>query len=328
MRFILGSLATSSISEVDYNGNLVQVAQLYNVSGMGSFGVRVFQNSLFVCANHYALSPNNQNIPQSILYKYKIDGATYPYPILGYYDLTNVGTTSYRLINDVAIDTSGNAYVTDSFYGVIYKVDTTGNASVWSSNTLYQSAPNVIGINGIVFITGDFLIVGRQDTSQILKVPINPDGSAGSPVVVTYQDSTTIILSPNGLRLLSNSRIIVMNASGAAILNTNDNWMTISSVSSRWNSLINTPSGITDSNGIFSILQSDINQFLSSTGVSVSNYSIIQLSGSAIPGLYPDNSHDWVVAIVVLLFIALIVGAIGIYFLFFKKKNKQYENNY
>ncbi|QNP52863.1 hypothetical protein H9L05_03870 [Hymenobacter qilianensis] len=57
--------------------------------------------------------------------------------------------------NDIAIDLQGNAYVTDSFAPVIYKVDLQGNASVFLENAQLSGGTG-FGLNGIVFHPGAF----------------------------------------------------------------------------------------------------------------------------------------------------------------------------
>ena len=60
--------------------------------------------------------------------------------------------------NDIAFDRSGRIYVTDSFFGRIWRIDQAGNASVWLSHPALNGNPSApvlvihaFGANGITF---------------------------------------------------------------------------------------------------------------------------------------------------------------------------------
>lgn len=115
--------------------------------------------------------------------------------------------------NDVTVDPrSGHAYVTDSFSGIIYRVDTRGNASIFLDDSALSPPPGGFGLNGIDFVAGDnsdFLLVNKSDERKIIRVPIdNP--TAYQPV------STAASLQGNdGLTMLDNqTALVVNNASG------------------------------------------------------------------------------------------------------------------
>ncbi len=55
---------------------------------------------------------------------------------------------SVYFANDIAVDNDGNAYVSDWFAGVVYKVDLSGNASLfWKNNTGISAQPNGLDFN-------------------------------------------------------------------------------------------------------------------------------------------------------------------------------------
>lgn len=71
--------------------------------------------------------------------------------------------------NDVAVDADGNAYVTDSFSPVIYRVDVDGNAEIFAENELFVGP--MIGLNGIDLTpSGDALLVSAGN--QLVRVPL------------------------------------------------------------------------------------------------------------------------------------------------------------
>ncbi|KAL8112247.1 hypothetical protein AgCh_019807 [Apium graveolens] len=86
--------------------------------------------------------------------------------------------------NDVAVDFSGNAYVTNSASNLIYKVNKDGEYSVLSRSPIFsQSAvdPNTpyssCGLNGVVYISKGYLLVVQSNTGKMFKVNVD-DGSA------------------------------------------------------------------------------------------------------------------------------------------------------
>ncbi|KES06220.1 hypothetical protein BU52_15925 [Streptomyces toyocaensis] len=86
-----------------------------------------------------------------------------------------------HLANDLVLDPAGNAYVTDSFTGKIFKVTKSGTASTFAYDEKidagYDSAgmPNV-GVNGIVYHPAGFLITVRYDTGRLFRIPLRAPG--------------------------------------------------------------------------------------------------------------------------------------------------------
>jgi len=94
--------------------------------------------------------------------------------------------------NDLAFDEDDNLFVTDPRLGVIYKITAGGGSpSVWLSDPSLlgnPDAPALIfsaqGVNGIAFDNKQKnLYVGNLDYGRILRIGINKNGSAQTPVV-------------------------------------------------------------------------------------------------------------------------------------------------
>jgi sugar lactone lactonase YvrE len=113
-----------------------------------------------------------------------------------------------HLANDVALDQQGNAYVTDSYAGKIYKVDLYGNASVFYSNAAFTPAPGAFGFNGIEYGNnkGGYLLVAHSAQNKIVKIPVD------NPAALTTVQLNTSIVSPDGLLLSKNNKeLIIVN---------------------------------------------------------------------------------------------------------------------
>lgn len=115
-------------------------------------------------------------------------------------------------INDIALDPQGNAYVTNSFSPVIYKITPDGTASIFFQNTAFATGPGRFGFNGIEYgnSNGGYLLVAFSAANQIVKIPV--DNTAAYSVV---QLSETLA-GPDGLLLSKDGKqlIVVNNAGG------------------------------------------------------------------------------------------------------------------
>jgi sugar lactone lactonase YvrE len=93
--------------------------------------------------------------------------------------------------NDLAFDDQGNVFVTDPFLALIWKIDATGAATVWLSDTAFEGTPDqpalgtAFGVDGIAFDRGKrCLYLSNLDRGAILRVGVGRDASPGSVQVV------------------------------------------------------------------------------------------------------------------------------------------------
>jgi hypothetical protein len=104
-------------------------------------------------------------------------------------------------LNALTFDKLGNAYVSDSFNGVIWKVPpggSSGQPAVWSNDPLLSPGTGLtppFGANGVVFTNdGSTVLVANTAFHQIIQIPVNPDGSAGTASIFI-----TGINAPDGI---------------------------------------------------------------------------------------------------------------------------------
>ncbi len=111
-------------------------------------------------------------------------------------------------INDIALDPKGNAYVTNSFYPVIYKIGPDGSASVFYEDPAY--ATSGFGFNGIEYVNSGFVLVAFSSANQVIKVPLS-DPFSSEPVQFDVP-----LTGPDGLLISENGKdlIVVNNAGG------------------------------------------------------------------------------------------------------------------
>ena len=88
--------------------------------------------------------------------------------------------------NGLAFDNRGDLFVTDSALGTIWRISRWGGAATaWLQSPLLAGDPINgfgTGANGIAFWHGD-VYVSNSDRMSIVRVPVNRDGSAGTPTI-------------------------------------------------------------------------------------------------------------------------------------------------
>jgi sugar lactone lactonase YvrE len=132
--------------------------------------------------------------------------------------------------NALAFDTAGNVYISDSFGSTIWRTPPTGGAPAsWVSDPLLgTSGVPPFGANGMAFNqSATSLFVANTGNDTIVRVPVNADGSAGTPEVfinsINGADGLVIDASDN-LWVAANQadEIVVVDPTGRAIAKLGD----------------------------------------------------------------------------------------------------------
>lgn len=120
--------------------------------------------------------------------------------------------------NGLAFDGAGQLYVTDSAAGAVFRVSPTGEATKWAAGPLLTGAkdtcgegkgvgvPFDIGANGIVF-DRDAVYVTNTDRGSLVRIPIQADGSAGTPS--TLVEPSCDLNGADGLAIAPNGDFVV-----------------------------------------------------------------------------------------------------------------------
>ncbi len=174
--FFVGSLTDSGITRVDADGTQ-SVFVASGPSMLASAGMKVDDAArrLWVCGSDDAEA--------SHIYVYGLD------------DAALVEAFEVSGCNDLALDASGVAYVTDPAASSIHRVAVGGDNSVWATDPAFDPELMDLGLNGIAvtpdgtavivtkFIAKTLLRVAMDDPTSIVEVELGGESFAGGSLV-------------------------------------------------------------------------------------------------------------------------------------------------
>jgi sugar lactone lactonase YvrE len=108
--------------------------------------------------------------------------------------------------NGMAFDHRGNLFVSESHFGEIWRLGKNGSFTRWIASDLLLGTTNpgpcgivhpaiaagfgIIGANGVFFDKHGDMLVNNTDLGTVVRIPVNPDGSAGAPSVLAGPSCT------------------------------------------------------------------------------------------------------------------------------------------
>ncbi|RMF78003.1 MAG: hypothetical protein D6737_16130 [Chloroflexi bacterium] len=121
--------------------------------------------------------------------------------------------------NDVTSDSDGNAYVSDSFAGVVYKVDADGNAEIFAQGDLLTAQG--FGPNGIEVVNDEFLLLAVTANATLIKIPLDDPTNMSEVALPEALGGDGLLLHPNGDLLM-----VAPSPDGNELiaLRSDDNW--------------------------------------------------------------------------------------------------------
>lgn len=148
---------------------------------------------------------------------------------VGVYDMTSGKRLAYHdlgalkagahFANDLALDDKGNIYVTDSFAPVIYKIDTSGQASIFLEDARFHTVDG-FNLNGIAYHPDGFLLVGKYNSGELFRI-----GLANKTIEKVALASP--LVGADGFSLMSSGKLLVAVNAGAdkaVELTSTDGW--------------------------------------------------------------------------------------------------------
>jgi sugar lactone lactonase YvrE len=194
-RFLVGSLSQGTIHSITPNedGTGTVEAVIEDEELMSTVGLEVDEvNNRLIVSNSEA-SAFAGGAGAAMLAAYDLETNERVYMV----DLAPLYESATNFVNDVTVDDEGNAYATNSFAPVLYKVTPEGEASVLIEDE--QLTGGFIGTNGIVFHPDGYLLVTNSGTQSLLKVtlgdevtitPVELDMPFGADGMILADDGT------------------------------------------------------------------------------------------------------------------------------------------
>ena len=187
-----------------------------------------------------------------------------------YYDLSALEPGAH-LANDLALDADGNAYVTDSFAPIIYRIDTRGHASIFARDGRFNAGKG-FNLNGIVVHPDGYLLVDLTNSGQIFKIDIH------DPTKISEVKLPAALTGADGLNLRDPQHLIVVQNSGidrTTELSSTDGWQTARIVRTL-KSEASMPTASVTENGKVYVLNSRIDTLFKAGSPTVDHYVLQQ----------------------------------------------------
>ena len=218
-KFLVSSITQGKVGTVDQNGRYADfVSDDQLISGIG---LKVRGNLLYVCNSDLGVSEKSK--PQTTL---KTAG-------LVVFDLTSRALVkSVRLdsllpgvphfANDIAFDPDGNAYITDSFAPVIYKVTPDYKATIFANNPQFAGEQG-FNLNGIVYHPDKYLIAVKSNEGKLFKIDLNNPANVLEITGVSLSNGDGMVLYENDLYVVNGRNKVTQ-------IRSTDKWKTASLV--------------------------------------------------------------------------------------------------
>jgi len=314
-QFLVGSLTTPGLYQVSMDG-VVDIKKIR--TGLISTGLHLRGNQLFTCWCTFPPGPASSVTAYSI--------ATTPYTEQWTVNLENVGVAgTARFCNDLTSDKSGNVYVTDSAYNVIYRLKLDENGlnpalTLWSDNPAYKSTG--MNLDGIVYHPNGYIVVGKLTDNAFMKVPISDAQTAGTPALIEVTGDSSIS-GPDGMVLIQNDRIIVSHSMGTggavSALISSDDFATATVSKPVATTYSAVASRIVD--GTLYVLETNISA-IADGNLASSQYDIVVIKdNSDLLGSSPNQG--WIAAVVIIVLVVIILLAAFVFWHFSKKSGER-----
>jgi sugar lactone lactonase YvrE len=213
-QFLLSSLTEGAVFSIQEDGSYRPLVKDQALVASLGLEVDAGRNRLLVASGETRAGDDPNIKPQAALGIYNLTTGER----LHFVDLIAVAPEGKHVANDIAIDTAGNAYITDSAAPLLYKVDPEGNASIFAGVDLFKGSRG--NLNGIVYHPAGYLLIAKPRDGVLLKMPVD------NPESVAQVKLDQPILGADGLIWHPNGRLIVVSGRLSLVLSlkSDDDW--------------------------------------------------------------------------------------------------------
>jgi sugar lactone lactonase YvrE len=191
-RLLFGSLSQGTIFQLPDGGIVEPFIEDEELVSTVGIHIDRANNRLLVSNSDRAVFSDSESQGMAALAAYDLETGER----LFLTDLGGLYPEGRHFANDVTSDDEGNAYVTDSFSPVIYRVDPDGNAEIFVQDDRLSSEQ--FGLNGIDFHPDGYLLAAVTGSGSIVKVPLD-DPTALTDVQLSEPLSIDgMVLTPEG----------------------------------------------------------------------------------------------------------------------------------
>ena len=191
---------------------------------------------------------------------------------LAYHDLGSLSAGAH-FANDVALDAEGNAYVTDSFAPLIYRIDSAGTASIFAQSPAFFTEQG-FNLNGIAWHEDGYLLVGKYNSGELFRV------SASDPTDIAVVKLPEALIGADGIHLVDGEHLLVVQNLGqdrVVELTSTDGWQT-ASISRSVKSELSMPTAAVEADGAVYVLNSRLDTLFDPKAEKVGDYLLQQLA--------------------------------------------------
>jgi sugar lactone lactonase YvrE len=218
--FMVGSVTHGTVGKISVDGQYTPfITDKRLVSTLGLL-VDDRRNVLWVTNSDPGVGENTDTATVGKLAAVATYDATTGKP-RDYFDLSKIDPGAH-LANDLVLDAQGNAYVTDSFAPVIYRIDTHGHASVFAQDARFKTGEG-FNLNGIAMHRNGYLIVGNYNSGELFRIDIH------DPSKIDRVALPEALKGADGFNLIDDQHLIVVQNNGVdrtVELMSTDDWRT------------------------------------------------------------------------------------------------------
>ncbi len=191
-RFLFGSLSEGTIFQLEEGGEAEPFIEDEDLVSTVGIHIDAANNRLLVCNSDAGVFSDSNATGMAGLAAYDLDTGER----LFIADLGALLPDNRHFANDVTVDADGNAYVTDSFSPVIYRVDMEGNAEIFIENEMLTNEN--FGLNGIDFHPDGYLLAAVGGSSSVVKIPLDDPDSLAAVELSEPLSIDGMVLAPDG----------------------------------------------------------------------------------------------------------------------------------